>query len=75
MKIYKYKNKKLYDTKTSRYIKLSDVPNLLKTREQVVFVNYETKADITDVVLSSVLRKLNLSRDKMLELIKGATNV
>jgi len=45
--IKKYGNRKLYDTKESRYINLSELYDLVRDGQDVKVVSVETKTDIT----------------------------
>lgn len=53
--IKKYANRKLYDTRTSRYITLEGISQLLREGRDVQVVDRESGRDITPVILSQVV--------------------
>ena len=53
--IKRYANRKLYNTKTSRYITLKGIAELIEVGEDVRVVDNETGEDITHVALSQIL--------------------
>jgi polyhydroxyalkanoate synthesis repressor PhaR len=53
--IKRYANRKLYNTKTSRYITLKGIAELLDEGEEVRVIDNETGEDITSVALSQIL--------------------
>jgi polyhydroxyalkanoate synthesis repressor PhaR len=53
--IKRYANRKLYNTKTSRYITLKGIAELLDGGEEVRVIDNETGEDITSVALSQIL--------------------
>jgi polyhydroxyalkanoate synthesis repressor PhaR len=53
--IKRYANRKLYNTKSSRYITLKGIAELLDEGEEVRVVDNETGEDITSVALSQIL--------------------
>jgi polyhydroxyalkanoate synthesis repressor PhaR len=53
--IKRYANRKLYNTKTSRYITLKGIAELIETGEDVRVIDNETGEDITHVALSQIL--------------------
>jgi polyhydroxyalkanoate synthesis repressor PhaR len=53
--IKRYANRKLYNTKTSRYITLKGIAELLEDGEDVRVIDNETGEDITGVTLSQIL--------------------
>ncbi|MBW2417033.1 MAG: hypothetical protein JRH19_00725 [Deltaproteobacteria bacterium] len=53
--IKRYANRKLYNTKTSRYITLKGIAGLLDEGEEVRVIDNETGEDITSVALSQIL--------------------
>ena len=53
--IKKYPNRRLYDTKTSAYITLSDVKNLVLTFENFKVVNAKTGDDLTRSILLQII--------------------
>jgi polyhydroxyalkanoate synthesis repressor PhaR len=53
--IKRYANRKLYNTKTSRYITLKGIAELIEVGEDVRVIDNETGEDITSVALSQIL--------------------
>ena len=53
--IKKYANRKLYDTRTSRYITLDGISDLLRQGAEIQVVDRETGRDITAVTLSQIV--------------------
>ena len=55
--VKKYKNRKLYDTESSRYIKLEDVLNIFQEGKEVQVIDNATSQDITVSTLLEALAK------------------
>jgi polyhydroxyalkanoate synthesis repressor PhaR len=53
--IKRYSNRKLYDTKESRYITIAQIGEFVKRGEDVCVVDNATKDDLTEVILAQVL--------------------
>jgi polyhydroxyalkanoate synthesis repressor PhaR len=53
--IKKYANRKLYDTRAKQYLTLDQIAGLVQAGEAVQVIDNETKQDITNVVLSSII--------------------
>lgn len=53
--IKRYANRKLYNTRTSRYITLKGIAELLEEGEEVRVIDNESGEDITSVTLSQIL--------------------
>ncbi|HEX5312293.1 polyhydroxyalkanoate synthesis repressor PhaR [Aquabacterium sp.] len=53
--IKKYPNRRLYDTKTSSYITLTDVKNMVMACEQFVVVDAKTGEDLTRSILLQII--------------------
>lgn len=51
----KYPNRRLYDTKTSSYITLTDVKNMVMACEQFVVVDAKTGEDLTRSILLQII--------------------
>ena len=45
--LYKYKNRKIYNKTASKYIKLTELLNLVNEGNQIRVVEFDTKKDIT----------------------------
>lgn len=60
--IKRYSNRKLYDTKSSRYVTLPQIADLLRNGENVQIVDNRTKEDKTEVTLALIIsEELRLS--------------
>jgi polyhydroxyalkanoate synthesis repressor PhaR len=53
--IKKYANRKLYDTRTSRYVTLDDLAQLVRDGHDIRVVDRDSGADLTQVVLSQIV--------------------
>jgi polyhydroxyalkanoate synthesis repressor PhaR len=53
--IKKYANRKLYDTRTSRYVTLDGIAQLLLDGHDITVVDRDTGQDLTQVVLSQIV--------------------
>ena len=58
--IKKYANRKLYDTRTSRYITLEGIAELVRNGHEIKVVDRENGHDLTQVILSQIV----LSQEK-----------
>jgi polyhydroxyalkanoate synthesis regulator protein len=47
IKIYKYKNRKIYNRTTSKYIKLTQLLDLVNQGETIQVIEFDTRRDIT----------------------------
>lgn len=53
--IKKYANRKLYDTKTSHYVTLEDISELVRQGADIQVVDRESGRDITSITLSQIV--------------------
>ena len=53
--IKKYGNRRLYDTSTSRYIKLEEIASLVRRGKEVRVVDAKTGQDLTRVTLTQII--------------------
>jgi polyhydroxyalkanoate synthesis repressor PhaR len=53
--IKKYANRKLYDTRTSRYITLDEIAQLVRDGDEIKVVDRDNGADLTQVTLSQIV--------------------
>jgi hypothetical protein len=53
--IKKYANRKLYDTRTSRYVTLEGIAGLMRDGHEIKVVDRETGQDLTQVILSQIV--------------------
>src|SRR5437773_2202121 len=53
--IKKYANRKLYDTRTSRYITLDQIARLVRAGDEIKVVDRDNGGDLTQVTLSQIV--------------------
>jgi polyhydroxyalkanoate synthesis repressor PhaR len=53
--IKRYSNRKLYDTKDSRYVTLLQIAEMVRTGEEVLIIDNNTKDDLTEVTLAQII--------------------
>ena len=53
--IKKYANRKLYDTRTSRYITLDGIAELVRAGHEIEVVDRDDGSDLTQVTLSQIV--------------------
>ena len=53
--IKKYANRKLYDTRTSRYVTLDDIARLVREGNDISVVDRDSGHDLTQVILSQIV--------------------
>jgi polyhydroxyalkanoate synthesis repressor PhaR len=53
--IKKYANRKLYDTRASRYVTLDEIAELLREGHDIRVVDRDSGADLTQVILSQIV--------------------
>src|SRR2546425_12575590 len=53
--IKKYANRKLYDTRTSRYITLEGIAQLVREGNEIAVVDRDNGSDLTQVTLSQIV--------------------
>ncbi len=53
--IKKYANRKLYDTRTSRYVTLEGIAELVRNGHDIKVVDRDNGHDITQVILSQIV--------------------
>jgi polyhydroxyalkanoate synthesis repressor PhaR len=56
--IKRYQNRKLYNTRSKRYITLEEIENLIKNEEEIKVIDNKTGNDITAVTLSQIIFEL-----------------
>ncbi len=62
--IKRYSNRKLYDTKDSRYVTLLEIAELIRNGEDVQVIDNATKADKTDITLALIISEELKNRHK-----------
>lgn len=76
--IKRYENRKLYDTESKQYVRLTDISELVRAGDEVVVIDNSTGADITAQTLSKIIAdggpsRPSLSVDSLHQLLrKGA---
>ena len=55
IRIKRYSTRKLYDTSQSRYITLTELGEIVRGGANVIVIDNDTKADLTDMTLTQVL--------------------
>lgn len=53
--IKRYSNRKLYDTKDSRYVTLLQIAEMVRTSDDVQIIDNNTKEDLTEVTLAQII--------------------
>ncbi len=53
--IKRYSNRKLYDTKDSRYVTLLQIAEMVRNGEEVQIIDNNTKEDLTEVTLAQII--------------------
>lgn len=53
--IKRYSNRKLYDTKDSRYVTLLQIAEMVRGSEEVQIIDNNTKEDLTEVTLAQII--------------------
>jgi polyhydroxyalkanoate synthesis repressor PhaR len=53
--IKRYSNRKLYDTKDSRYVTLLQIAEMVRSGEDVQIIDNNTKEDLTEVTLAQIV--------------------
>src|SRR5207342_41949 len=73
--IKRYSNRKLYDTKDSRYVTLLQIAEMVRGGEEVQIIDNNTKEDLTEVTLAQIIyeeqkQKASTSRNVPLQTLK-----
>jgi polyhydroxyalkanoate synthesis repressor PhaR len=66
--IKRYSNRKLYDTKDSRYVTLLQIAEMVRSGEEVQIVDNNTKDDLTEVTLAQIIYEEQKSRSRSVPL-------
>lgn len=70
--IKKYQNRKLYSTAISKYVSLDYINDLVRTDQQFIVIDNKTKRDITVNEMKAALSLVNLDKNVIKMLVKGA---
>ncbi len=73
--VKRYSNRKLYDTKDSRYVTLLQIAEMVRGGEEVQIIDNNTKEDLTEVTLAQIIyeeqkQKASTSRNVPLQTLK-----
>jgi polyhydroxyalkanoate synthesis repressor PhaR len=73
--IKRYSNRKLYDTKDSRYVTLLQIAEMVRGGEEVQIIDNNSKEDLTEVTLAQIIyeeqkQKASTSRNVPLQTLK-----
>jgi polyhydroxyalkanoate synthesis repressor PhaR len=73
--IKRYSNRKLYDTKDSRYVTLLQIAEMVRGGEEVQIIDNNTKEDLTEVTLAQIIyeeqkQKASSSKNVPLQTLK-----
>jgi len=66
--IKRYSNRKLYDTKGSRYVTLLQIAELVREGEEVQIIDNNTKDDLTEVTLAQIIYEEQKARSRSVPL-------
>lgn len=66
--VKRYSNRKLYDTKDSRYVTLLQIAEMVRGGEEVQIIDNNTKDDLTEVTLAQIIYEQQKSASRTLPL-------
>src|SRR5579862_495526 len=66
--IKRYSNRKLYDTKGSRYVTLLQVAEMVREGEEVQIIDNNTKDDLTEITLAQIIYEEQKARSRSVPL-------
>ncbi len=66
--IKRYSNRKLYDTKGSRYVTLLQIAELVREGEEVQIIDNNTKDDLTEITLAQIIYEEQKARSRSVPL-------
>lgn len=66
--VKRYSNRKLYDTKDSRYVTLLQIAEMVRGGEEVQIIDNNTKDDLTEVTLAQIIFEEQKSASRTLPL-------
>jgi polyhydroxyalkanoate synthesis repressor PhaR len=66
--IKRYSNRKLYDTKDSRYVTLLQIAEMVRGGEEVQIIDNNTKDDLTEVTLAQIIYEEQKSHSRSVPL-------
>lgn len=62
--IKRYSNRKLYDTKDSRYVTLLQIAEMVRTGEEVQIIDNNSKEDLTEITLAQIIYEEQKTNNK-----------
>jgi len=62
----KYSNRRLYDTRNSRYVTLEDVAGMIRSGEEVNIHDADTKEDVTAFILTQIVLEAAKRKNSLL---------
>ena len=62
--IKRYSNRKLYDTKDSRYVTLLQIAEMVRSGEEVQIIDNNSKEDLTEVTLAQIIYEEQKARSR-----------
>lgn len=66
--VKRYSNRKLYDTKDSRYVTLLQIAEMVREGEEVQIIDNNTKEDLTEVTLAQIIYEEQKSANRSVPL-------
>ena len=72
---YKYKNRKIYNKKTSKYVTLAKLLNIVTNGEKVQIISFDTKKDITVDVVTKAFFEAGLFHNTVKEFLDLRRNL
>jgi polyhydroxyalkanoate synthesis repressor PhaR len=66
--VKRYSNRKLYDTKDSRYVTLLQIAEMVREGEEVQIIDNNTKEDLTEVTLAQIIYEEQKSQSRSVPL-------
>ena len=73
--IKKYNNRKLYDTKLSKYINLDSIIDYVKNDVNLVVIETKGGQVVTDDILKNCLSHLHINREFMVNIIRNTNKL
>jgi len=75
--IKRYSNRKLYDTKDSRYVTLLQIAEMVRAGEEVQIIDNNTKDDLTEITLAQIIyeEQKSHSRNVPLQTLKELIHI
>ena len=68
--LYKYKNRKIYNKTASKYIKLTELLNLVNEGEKVQVIEFDTRRDITIDIVTKAFFEAGLFHSTVREFLE-----